>query len=183
MVSRRTVHSGGCCFSRTFSCAVSLRKPSGTGSWSRLCRSALLGAFLHVCCCEQLTLARSRLLPGGIPICCAHLIRQSEAGSAVRTSRLAPRMRLGSPHQTRQRSQARCRFLCETPAGRWSCSRHCSCTLCPQIILFLTSSLPLPQPPFKCLIEDMKGLKIWKGLKNRFKVYLVTNAVYTIVKI
>ena len=160
-MSRRTVHSGGCCCSRTFSCVVSPRKPSGTGSWSCLCRSALLGAFLlqccqtssrtvrpflkSACCSEQLTLARSRLLPGGIPICCAHLIRQSEAGSAVRTSRLAPRMRLGSPHQTRQRSEARCQFLCETPAGRRSCSHHCSCTLCPQIILFLTS-LPPPNP-------------------------------------
>ena len=42
---------------------------------------------------------------------------------------------------------------------------------------------PPAQPPFKCLMEDMKGLKIWKGLKNCFKVYLVTNAVYTTVKI
>lgn len=43
---------------------------------------------------------------------------------------------------------------------------------------FVSNFSPPTQPPFKSLIKDMKGLKIWKGLKNRFKVYLVTNAVY-----
>lgn len=41
---------------------------------------------------------------------------QSEAGSAVRRSRLAPGTRPGSPHPARQRASARCRFLWESPA-------------------------------------------------------------------
>lgn len=192
-----TVHSGGCCSSWTFSCAVSPRKPSGTGSCSRLCRPALrlpfcISAAKHppkprgpsrsLRCCERLTLARSRLLPGGIPICCAHLIRQSEAGSAVRRSRLAPRRRLGSPQSNQAERSA------SVPTSLWKPSRK-AVVFTPLLLhplppdYFVSNFFSPPQPPFKCLMEDMKGLKIWKGLKNRFKVYLVTNAVYTTVKI
>lgn len=99
---------------------------------------------------------------------------QSEAGSAVRRSRLAPGTRPGSPHQTRPRASG------PVPI---SLKPQPEAVVLPSRLLWPLPLRARPQPPFRCLTEDVKGLKICKRTQNHFKVYLVTNAVYTTVKI